>query len=125
MKSKNKKILLSSLVLTSVLVLNVATFSLAYALFEQNNTEPVSFGIQQSLSKNVTFYTAYTEGEWGSSSTMVIATNGHVTAGDIPSVSLSGYTFEGETDPTKALERLRNEHFDLLSKLGRAFFAWF
>ena len=95
MKSKNKKILLSSLVLTSVLVLNVATFSLAYALFEQNNTEPVSFGIQQSLSKNVTFYTAYTEGEWGSSSTVVIATNGHVTAGDIPSVSLSGYTFEG------------------------------
>lgn len=26
----------------------------------------------------------------------------------------SGYTFTGETDPVKALERIRNEHFDLL-----------
>ena len=26
----------------------------------------------------------------------------------------SGYTFAGETDPTKAIERLKNEHFDLL-----------
>ena len=26
----------------------------------------------------------------------------------------SGYTFSGETDPVKAIERLKNEHFDLL-----------
>ena len=26
----------------------------------------------------------------------------------------SGYSFTGETDPTKAIERLKNEHFDLL-----------
>ena len=26
----------------------------------------------------------------------------------------SGYTFAGETDPSKAIERLKNEHFDLL-----------
>ena len=26
----------------------------------------------------------------------------------------SGYTFAGETDPVKAIERLKNEHFDLL-----------
>ena len=26
----------------------------------------------------------------------------------------SGYTFAGETDPVKAIERIKNEHFDLL-----------
>ena len=26
----------------------------------------------------------------------------------------SGYTFSGETDPVKAIERIKNEHFDLL-----------
>ena len=39
-------------------------------------------------------------------------------SGIIDSLSIflkrSGYTFVGETDPVKAIERIKNEHFDLL-----------
>ena len=81
--------------LASVLIANVATFSVAYSLFIKNNTEPVSFGVRQAVSKNVTFYTAFNDGEWGSSSIVNVPANGNVNALDIPTVSLSGYTFEG------------------------------
>ena len=94
MKSKNKGILIGSIVLSSILILNIATFSVAYSLYIKEVSD-VTFTFRQAISKNVTFYTAYSEGEWGSSSTVVVPANGHVDAGDIPSISLSGYTFEG------------------------------
>ena len=94
MKNKNKGILIGSIVLCSILVLNATTFSLAYSLFTKEASN-VSFTFRQAVTKSVTFYTAYSDGEWGSSSTAVVPANGNVDAGDIPSVSLSGYTFEG------------------------------
>ena len=54
--------------------------------------------------------------ENNNSSYRILAVDDEIGIVDSLSIFLkrSGYTFAGETDPTKAIERIKNEHFDLL-----------
>ena len=96
MKVINKVLILS----LATLVVGAFSISSSSALFKKNASD-TSFGIRQATpTHNVKFYTTFDGSDWGDETTLVINNGNSVSVGDIPSISLSGYSFEGWVNAT-------------------------
>ena len=89
--------LINKLLILSIATTVVAIFSISSAIaLNIKSSNNVSFGIRQANnSYNVKFYTTFDGSDWSNETTLNVNSGSSVSIGDIPSISLSGYSFEG------------------------------
>ena len=103
MKTSKKLFLLSTLGIVAF----VSSFSFASAM-NTRDASNVSFSIGGSTPKfNVTFYTSYSS-SWGGTIVVSVNQGSSVSASDIPSISLSGYTLQGWVTVTPSSANYNN-----------------
>ena len=93
----NKKTLIVPLLAVSVSLLAVSVFGTTFAAWiVTDNAESKGVGIHPAPgSLNVTFYSSFSNGDWVADSPIEKAYNSCLEVAEIPSISVSGYTFQG------------------------------
>ena len=105
--NKRNKVVIFSLIATLATGLAAGSVFAAWGVTDNAN----SFGVQIRIKANsceVTFYTNYVGDEWANPVTVEVDSGEAIDAGDIPSVSMSGYSFEGWVNAVPSASNLES-----------------